>query len=115
MLSFLNKHNLLRNLTCIFLILLLGCKVILPVCINFKTVIKTFSLLPESNDGEKKAETPPQLEKEKEFVDIPTAGIANHIGYTIIVHLTAYHNNYQSSYFLKITSPPPDFYLQTTV
>ncbi|MDN3549225.1 hypothetical protein [Mucilaginibacter aquaedulcis] len=109
------KHHYLRNLTCIFLILLIGCKVILPVCINFKTVTKVLSILPETDDGEKKAETPSQLEKEKEFVGIPAAVSANHIGYTIIIHLTAYHNNYQSSYFLKFTSPPPDFYLQPTV
>jgi hypothetical protein len=109
------KHHYLHNLTCIFLILLVGCKVILPVCINLKTVVKTFSLLPEANDGEKKTETPPQLEKEKEFVGIPATSIGNHMGYTMIVHLTAYHNNYQSSYFLKFTSPPPDFYLQATV
>ena len=112
-----NKYNYLRIATAMLLALLIGCKILMPVIFSVKAATRIISLATEQNenDGEKKSGTNTSSEKEKEFASIYSHTISHIRWYTNIIHLTAYHNNYQSSYYLKISIPPPDLYLQPTV
>lgn len=68
---------------------------------------------PTDNDGEKKVET--NAYGEKGFVNVFANEVSHPRYYTDIKHLTAYQNNYATSYYSTITIPPPDLYLQPTV
>lgn len=65
-------------------------------------------------DSDKKAENDTALEKEKEFASIYVHDLSHTIWHVVVVHSTAYHINYRSSYHSKITIPPPDVNLHTT-
>lgn len=109
-----NKHFYLRVATGVLLILLIALKTAAPVFIGIKPIDKEVSSTTENgNDGEKKAEPNPSIEKEKEFTGIGTTDTAHLFWYTRVLHLTGYQNNYQTTHFLKVASPPPDSYLQS--
>jgi len=104
-----NPYTLLRVITSVLLILFIGCKIAIPAFSHIKLSGKEILTTAEQNDSddEKKA-TPNPLEKEKDFASIYSNSAVNLIWHTLVAHSTAYSNNYQSSYYLKITIPPPD-------
>jgi hypothetical protein len=109
-----NKHVYLRIATGMLLIMLIGLKMAVPAFISLKSADKeNSSLIENDTDGEKKAETNPSIEKEKEFADLGNTQPAHFRWFTHIVHITYYKNNYQHSHFLKVASPPPDLCLQS--
>ncbi|MBD1362479.1 hypothetical protein IDJ77_01535 [Mucilaginibacter sp. ZT4R22] len=105
-----NKHIYLRIATGMLLIMLIGLKTAAPVFISLKQVDKENTSVTE-NDGEKKAETSPSFEKEKEFADMNRAMAVHLLWHTQIIHITGYQNNYLATHFLRVASPPPDLYL----
>jgi hypothetical protein len=105
-----NKHVYLRIATGMLLIMLIGLKTAAPVFISLKQVDKENTSATE-NDGEKKAETAPSFEKEKEFANMNDVMAVHLLWHTQIIHITDYQNSYQHSHFLKVASPPPDLYL----
>ncbi|OOQ59714.1 hypothetical protein [Mucilaginibacter pedocola] len=106
------KHIYVRIAMGMLLILLIALKAAAPVFVSLRSVGKETSSATENDDeGEKKAENNSSIEKEKEFTDAATLQSTHLFWYTQVIHFTGYYNNYQTTHFLKITSPPPDFYL----
>jgi len=89
----------------------------LTALIGFKTVavvksissaIKKELLATEyDNDTEKKSEKT-DTEKEKEFALINEFGARAVFSPVVVIHKTAYLNQYQSANFANISIPPPD-------
>jgi general stress protein CsbA len=104
-----NRYTFLRVAASVLLILFIGCKIAIPTFSHVKLSGKEISIATEENDSddEKKA-TPSPFEKDKDFASIYLNNAVNLIWHTLVVHSTAYSNNYQSSYYLTITIPPPD-------
>lgn len=95
------------------LILLIGTKVLLPLCVSVKTADKeTAASTDQGDNSDKKTESNPLPEKEKEFANLYNNSITHLIWPTDIIHYTAYNNNYQAAHALSIHTPPPDLYLQ---
>lgn len=73
----------------------------------------TAALETDDNKVEKTADNDATPKRISEYLSVP----ANHQGHilssTNIIHATAYTNHYQSSGYLKVSAPPPDFYLQS--
>ncbi|MBD1391635.1 hypothetical protein [Mucilaginibacter glaciei] len=110
-----NKYSYLRIASGIILILLIGYKIVSPLVSHLRATIKVSALASQStdNNAEKKAEI--NNYTEKEFVNSVDNQLDHKRFYTDIAHVTAYQNNYCSSHFSTITTPPPDCYLQPTV
>lgn len=102
--TLLKNLDFLRVAACIILIMFAGCRIILPAIINAREITKTVSLAAESNDDDKSAETKLQLA----FFNTTNDHVTHPTWYHIITHFTAYSDNYQSSYYQKISIPPPD-------
>ncbi|WP_374951762.1 hypothetical protein [Mucilaginibacter sp.] len=89
--------------------LLITVKVLLPA-FSYRSTTKVSAVADQNgeNDGEKKAENNGALVKEKEIAGTSVVNAKHLRYYTSIVHITEYRNNYQSSYYSKVTAPPPD-------
>jgi hypothetical protein len=104
-----NRYTFLRVAASVLLILFIGCKIAIPTFSHVKLSGKEISITTEENDSnDEKNATPNPLEKEKDFASIYSNSAVNLIWHTLVVHSTAYSNNYQSSHYLTITIPPPD-------
>ncbi|TWR26170.1 hypothetical protein FPZ42_11120 [Mucilaginibacter achroorhodeus] len=103
-----DRYLLLRIALGIIIIAAISCKVVAPLALHLKPFIKEFSTGSQEDSTEKKAE---QTTSEKEnFFDMVKAYCSPVISGTQLVHLTAYNNNYKTSYFNSITIPPPDIF-----
>jgi len=110
-----NRYKLLRVGTGLLLVLLIGLKVCLPVFVSLKAAVKEVSASAEQGDtdDEKKTESTSSSEKEKEFASIYSNSIHHLIWFTVIVHQTDWYNYYQATHHSRISTPPPDLYLQS--
>ncbi|MCC8408668.1 hypothetical protein LJ707_06990 [Mucilaginibacter sp. UR6-1] len=96
----------LRIATGMLFVLLIGFKTVLPVFIASMYADKEFATNADEDGGEKKAES--AFPHEKEFTR-PSNYISNNVFWdSYIEHCTIYKGSYQSSYYQKITIPPPD-------
>jgi hypothetical protein len=102
------KNTCLRVAIGMLLIFLIGFKTLAPLFAANKVVDKEIKSSAENDDtdGEKKAENAKPLEKELANILISQQG--HIIWHNDIKHQTGYYNHYQSSYYNKITIPPPD-------
>ncbi|MET3981452.1 hypothetical protein ABIB62_003976 [Mucilaginibacter sp. UYP25] len=102
-----NRYNFLRVAVSILLILFIGCKIAAPIFAVGKLSVKEALVTTQDNDSdsEKKADAKPF---EKEFASFYSNNTCDIVWHTYIVHLTAYNNNYRSTYYQTITIPPPD-------
>ncbi|MGY4539577.1 hypothetical protein ACVW0P_004012 [Mucilaginibacter sp. UYNi724] len=102
-----NRYNFLRVAVSIVLILFIGCKIAAPVFAAGKLSAKEASATTEENDndGVKKNNAAPF---EKEFASFYSNNTYDNLWHTYVVHLTAYSNNYRSTYYQTISIPPPD-------
>jgi hypothetical protein len=104
-----NRYTFLPVAASVLLILFIGCKIAIPTFSHVKLSGKEISITTEENDNDDgKNANPNPLEKEKDFNSIYSSCTVNLIWHTLVVHTTDYSNNNQSSYYLKITVPPPD-------
>ncbi|MEO7215478.1 hypothetical protein [Mucilaginibacter sp.] len=106
-----NPRIYLRIATGMLLILLIGFKISAPVFLSLKIADKENTSVNES-DSEKKTESNSPTEKEKEFTGATNYDALHLLWYTQVSHATGYQNNYKNTHFLKVTSPPPDLYIQ---
>jgi hypothetical protein len=96
----------LRIATGILFVLLIGFKLVAPVFIASMSADKELVTNADEDGGEKKADS--DFPYEKEFTR-PSNYISNNVFWdSYIEHFTIYKGSYQSSYYQKITIPPPD-------
>jgi len=105
------NYTYLRVLTGVLLILITGLKVSM---MTYAHISKSFQAMTEPTAKEEKKipEKDNLQEKENTYFDFHTKKLLLLRWYSNIVHLTAYKNHYNSSYFPKIAIPPPDFHIQ---
>ena len=105
------NYHYLRIFTGILLILITGLKVSM---MTYAHISKSFSVMadPTGKEEKKTAEKDNLQEKENSFFGSHTKKLLLHRWYSNVVHLTAYRNHYNTSYFPKIAIPPPDIHIQ---
>jgi len=76
--------------------------------------VKEISLAADSDEdkSEKKGNSD-SYDKNKENISIYNLVLSRPLGYDRITHFSFYSFDYKSSFYLKITSPPPDLCLHT--
>lgn len=101
------NSTLLKIFTGILLILITGLKVSI---MTYAHISKSFVATTDSSAKEEK-----KTSEKDNFQENENSYFANHAKkllllrwYSNVVHLTAYNNHYNSSYFPTITIPPPD-------
>ncbi len=109
--AFYNFYSIARVVTAVLLLFAIFFKI--STTLISADLKKEFSSLTKSEGNEeKKAETDEQIQKLQEWAKVNSDIGYNSLICIVIIHYTAYRNNYLSSYYNQITSPPPDFYLQ---
>lgn len=108
--SLLYRQQPLRITLVIGLVLLIIFKVMAPVFKASKVFGKeiTMAVEPGTDKTEKEADTD-QYSKNKEYNSIGPYHINEMLWYTPVAHISPYSIDYKSSYYYKITIPPPDF------
>jgi len=97
------------------LIFLIGLKIAAPVLRVSKIFVKSVSLAPESDTEKTEKEADSDYNKNKEFYRNDHFNTHCLSWYTEVAHISSYAIDYTSSHYDQITTPPPDFVLQTIV
>lgn len=105
-----------RTTIVVCLILLIGLKVIAPVFKVTRGFVKELitAAEPDTQKTEKGTDTD-DYAKSKEYNVTPTNTLDGQRWYTKVICRSEYSIDYKSSYYYKITIPPPEFSLHTLV